>query len=410
MRNLFFSLVFLLSFSMLEYVSQTQPNSAQSPTKAPVTADEFLQRGLNRVERGNRKGAIEDFTKAIELNPRLAVAYKNRSFQHIDAAAYDLAIADLSKVIELDPKDAIAYMNRGIARQEKGDLDEALADLDTAIRLHEKSIFPYVTRSDVLMQKGQYQSAIYDLNTAIEIDPQDAAAYGNRGLAELALGEDALAEKDFKACFALNPALEVDFNKAANETRKNLAEERKAADETKRAEQIARDHPENFEAQVKAAQANLAAERYNEAIEFLITAHKLRKSDYEVIVSLGRTYYDSGKYAEAEQWLRTALLQKPDDAHVRAGLGAMLVLRKPPDLDGAIKEFRRCLEVDPNEATVLAALAHALLEKGDAREAGVVLARLENVAPANRDLPMLKEKLAALSKQKNPSGAPPPHQ
>jgi Flp pilus assembly protein TadD len=260
------------------------------------------------------------------------------------------------------------------------------------------------------MQKGQYQSAIYDLNTAIEIDPQDATAYGNRALAELALGEDALAEKDFKTCFTLSPDLEVEFNKAANETRKNLAEERQAAIERKLAEQIAKDHPENFEAQTKAAQANLDAERYTQAIEFLVTAHRLKPSDYDVIVNLGRAYYGFEKYPEAEQWLRTALLQKPDDVHVRAALAAMLLFRKPPDLDGAIKELRRCMELSPNEATVLAALAHALLEKGDTKEAGVVIAKLDGVAPTNANLPELKEKLAVLAKQKNASGAVPPHQ
>ncbi len=400
MRSIFLSLLFLFSLSMLEPGSQAQPRAAQTPTKAPVAADEFVARGQTRVERGNRKGAIEDFTKAIELNPSLAIAYKSRAFQHMDAAAYDRAITDLTKAIELDPKDGIAYLNRGISHQEQDELDEALADLNTAVQLREKSIFPYVTRSDVLMQKGQYQAAIYDLNTALEIDPQDAAGYGNRGLAELALGEDALAEKDFKTCFTLNPDLEVDFNKAANDVRKNLAEKRKAAEERKRVEGIARAHPENFEAQVRAGQANLDAERYNEALEFLLTAHKLKVSDSDVMLNLGRSYYELGKYPEAEQIFRTALVQKPDDTHIRAGLAAILFFRTPPDFDGAIKEFRRCLEVDPNEPTVLAGLAAALLEKGDDKEAGVVLARLENVAPADVQLPGLKKKFAALSKTK----------
>lgn len=114
------------SFSLFSAVSQAQPTPAQSSTKAPVTADDYLRRGTTRVERGNRKGAIEDFTKAIELNPRLVAAYKGRGFQHMDAAAYDLAIADLSKVVELEPKDANAFLNRGVAFQEKGDLDAAL--------------------------------------------------------------------------------------------------------------------------------------------------------------------------------------------------------------------------------------------------------------------------------------------
>ncbi len=46
------------------------------------------------------------------------------------------AIADYSKAIELDPKDTIAYFNRGGAKQMKGDLDGAIADYSKAIELN----------------------------------------------------------------------------------------------------------------------------------------------------------------------------------------------------------------------------------------------------------------------------------
>lgn len=396
--------MFLFSFTQLASVSQAQPTSSSSPTKAPVTADEYLSRGSDRVDRGNRKGAIEDFTKAIELNPRMIAAYHQRGFQHFEAAAYDLAIADFNKVVELDPKDAVAFLNRGRAFEEKGELDAALADLNTYIRLDEKSVSGYVIRADILAQKGKHQSAIYDLNTAIEIDPQDATAFGDRALNELALGEDALAEKDLKMCIALDPGLEVEYNKYANDVRKNFADERKAAEQRKSAEQIAKANPEDFDSQVKAANANYNAQRYLEAIDFWMVANKLRPSDFDVILMLGRANAQADRHPEAEKWFAKAVTQKPDDWQARAGFGAIFLFRKPPDLDRAIKEFHRSLELAPNEATIMATLVQVFVLKGDGKEAESMLTRLEKAAPAYDDLAELKGKVAALVKEKTSAG------
>jgi len=50
----------------------------------------------------------------------------------------DGALADYSRAIELDPKYAPAYYNRGIAKNAKGDLDGAIADYNRAVELDPK--------------------------------------------------------------------------------------------------------------------------------------------------------------------------------------------------------------------------------------------------------------------------------
>ncbi|KAL0273726.1 UNVERIFIED_CONTAM: hypothetical protein PYX00_006335 [Menopon gallinae] len=48
--------------------------------------------------------AIEDYTKAISLDPGLAVAYYNRGTVLYRLGNYELALEDLTKCVELDPK------------------------------------------------------------------------------------------------------------------------------------------------------------------------------------------------------------------------------------------------------------------------------------------------------------------
>ena len=57
-------------------------------------------------------GAILDYTKAIELNPKLSQAYNNRSFARCEKKDYDGAIADAAAAVGINPKYADTCDNR----------------------------------------------------------------------------------------------------------------------------------------------------------------------------------------------------------------------------------------------------------------------------------------------------------
>ena len=70
----------------------------------------------------------------------------------------------------------------------------------------------------------------------------------------------------------------------------------------------ARNEPNNFEAQVKAAELYYQIQRYDPAIEFLLKANQLRPDDYTTVVALGLVNLDAGHYGVAEKWYRAVLL------------------------------------------------------------------------------------------------------
>ena len=94
----------------------------------PNYADAYYNRGLAYQSKGEVDRTIEDFTKAIELNPNYADAYYNRGLAYYDKGEHGRVIEDFTKVIELKPDDAIVYNNRGVAYSKKGEYDSALAD------------------------------------------------------------------------------------------------------------------------------------------------------------------------------------------------------------------------------------------------------------------------------------------
>ena len=62
--------------------------------------------------------AIAAYSKAIELDPNLAIAYAGRGFAYYSKDDYDNVIADYTKVIELDPTKSLSYGIRGFSNHE----------------------------------------------------------------------------------------------------------------------------------------------------------------------------------------------------------------------------------------------------------------------------------------------------
>lgn len=154
--------------------------------------------------------------------------------------------------------------------------------------------------------------------------------------------------------------------------------------------------PNNFEAQIKAAEVNYQIEAYDKAIEYLKHANKLKPEDYPTIVNLGNTYFDSGNYAEAEKWYASALEKKADDENVRTDLGLTFIFRDPPNYDRAIKEFEQVLAKNINHPQALQNLTVAYTKKGNVAKAKETVDKLESVDPTNAAVAKLREDIKKL--------------
>ena len=72
----------------------------------PKTAAEYLDRGCDKDDQKDSKGAIEDYSKAIELNPNYAEAYANRGCAKEELGDKEGAIADWQKAADLGDEEA----------------------------------------------------------------------------------------------------------------------------------------------------------------------------------------------------------------------------------------------------------------------------------------------------------------
>jgi tetratricopeptide (TPR) repeat protein len=114
-------------------VTQTRLLGARSSDSRSAQA--FNARGLAKLQRGDYRGALADFNRAIRLDPHFAVAYYNRGLVHQHLRDYRGAADDYTQALRLHPGDAASYYNRGLSRFYLKDYRGAIADDTRAIQL-----------------------------------------------------------------------------------------------------------------------------------------------------------------------------------------------------------------------------------------------------------------------------------
>jgi tetratricopeptide (TPR) repeat protein/V8-like Glu-specific endopeptidase len=169
----------------------------------PKDALAYSLRGYQRIKLGDTKGGLEDLNQALRLNPNDYRIYGNRGTARSRLGDKQGAISDYNQVIALHPKDELAYYARGEVRSELGDKKGAVADYDQAIRINPNDINSYYSRGKVRSELGDKKGAIADYDQAIRINPNDAKTYYVRGLARDDLGEKQGAIQDLTQAASL---------------------------------------------------------------------------------------------------------------------------------------------------------------------------------------------------------------
>jgi len=152
----------------------------------------------------------------------------NRGIEKAKNGDLDGAIADFDRAAELNPKDDAPYYNRAQAKKLKNDTAGAVADYTRAIELGSTNPAAYNNRGNALAENNDQDRAIADYTRAIELKPDYARAYYNRAFAKKAKGDTAGAEADFKHAQKLDPEL-VSDESAADSKKNNGAAPNSAA-------------------------------------------------------------------------------------------------------------------------------------------------------------------------------------
>jgi tetratricopeptide (TPR) repeat protein len=107
--------------------------------------------------------AIEDFSKALEINPELTECYKYRGALYGITNQFDKSVADLTEYLKVKPNDAEYRYNRGLSLLNLGRPAETVADMTQTLQDNPDFYQAYLTRSNAYQMLGDAAKAQQDM-------------------------------------------------------------------------------------------------------------------------------------------------------------------------------------------------------------------------------------------------------
>jgi tetratricopeptide (TPR) repeat protein len=139
-----------------------------------------LFRAAEDSDDGRHTAALAEIDSGIALSLTYDEAFRLRGRTRIQLHEFQPAIQDYTRAISLNPRNSAAFLNRGIAFLHIRDLDNALNDFNSAIELEPLNADLYVNRGTVYVHQARLAEAFADFQRGIDLDPGAAPAYANK--------------------------------------------------------------------------------------------------------------------------------------------------------------------------------------------------------------------------------------
>lgn len=164
-----------------EGITPSTATSARNKDGENKAAWEAFQAADKFIKKLEWNAAIDEYSKAIALDPEFAAAYANRARLYGNDSKFDQAIADYAEAIRLKPDYADAFESRGGLYYIYNKSDLALADYTEAIRLVPTFSDAYLNRGRVYSKLNQNDKAAADWEKFLQLAPNSSNAELARG-------------------------------------------------------------------------------------------------------------------------------------------------------------------------------------------------------------------------------------
>jgi tetratricopeptide (TPR) repeat protein len=159
-------------------------NALRRATERPEDWKPDFERGITQALIRQYTNSINNYTKAIELDPSNPYLYINRSTTRAEMIDFISSIDNSYQKITIDSDPVNRLKNTGTRTY---NYDEAIHDLNKAAKLFPGFAHIYYNRANLHCLSGNMPEAYDDYTRAIELFPDFAEAYYNRGLVQIYL-------------------------------------------------------------------------------------------------------------------------------------------------------------------------------------------------------------------------------
>jgi len=166
---------------------------------------EQLQRIINFYTQGQLQQALSESSQLLERFPNSVILYNIAGACNAGLMQFDAAINNYKKALKINPDYADAYNNMGNALKDKGDLEAAIESYKQALKIKPDYVQAYNNMGNALRKKGDSEVAIESYKQALKIKPDYAQAYNNMGNALSDKGDLEAAIESYKQALKIKP-------------------------------------------------------------------------------------------------------------------------------------------------------------------------------------------------------------
>jgi tetratricopeptide (TPR) repeat protein len=135
--------------------------------------------GNTLLRKGRTSEAIDQFTKALQIDPNYAEAHNNLGYALLVTGRASAAIEQCEEALRIDPSHSLAHNNLGNALVQTGRASEAIEHYKQTLRMSPNFADAHFNLAAALAQMGQISEAITELKAALRINPNDVDARNN---------------------------------------------------------------------------------------------------------------------------------------------------------------------------------------------------------------------------------------
>ncbi|AXE61830.1 tetratricopeptide repeat protein [Candidatus Thioglobus sp. NP1] len=306
----------------------------------------FNLRGACYQGLGQLDTAVENYQKAIAINPSFYKAHYNLGGLFHELGMLDASIESFEKALSIKPDYAEANNNIGNVFKELGHFDNAIKSFEKAIEIKPSYFEAHFSLGEIFQDLNNITSAIRHYEVVLLIKPDFAELHNNLAVLYLRIDDIDSALKHLKEAVRISPEFAEAFYNLGH-AYKELNQSDKSLDCYKNAIAM---NPHYAEPHYASGNILQDLGQFDKAVKCYQMALIIEPDKAEVHYELGNISYDLGQFNASIESYEKAISIDSNNSQFINGMG--IVLNKTGQFEKALKCYKKAISINPEYAEV----------------------------------------------------------
>ncbi|MCX7677641.1 MAG: tetratricopeptide repeat protein [Spirochaetes bacterium] len=339
--------------------------------------------GIISDEQGKTDEAIEYYRRALRFNGSDPLIYRNLAIAYRRKQDYAAAKDAIERAISLDPQNTGNRVLYGNILFEQRDYAGAKKMYQEALERDPENPSALYNLGIVLLKSGDKVSGMEYLKKAGEADKIGKVAhmsYSKLGVLYSSMMDYNSAEKYLKMAIAVNPTDPIDrYNMGLVYLKKNDKE--KALAEFLKAQELTRNDARVLEG---LGEAYFTLKEYDKSLEIYHKLSETLNRDARILSRIAEIYYEKGDLGNAYEYYKKITIMEPASENARiAYLNMGNIMDDAGRYEEAIESYKKALLISPKDDAALYNLGIAYRHAGKVELALEVWKKAADLNPEN---------------------------